>query len=214
MTPQDGDEEDGRPKIECETEWTLTKLATDFSPLVVLPFTKPPTADLLVPYSAFAVVLHILLNPAMSDRASSSDEAGPSLQPTSGGKAPQRHLPRTTFTAVEYLGPVSRPSALLKVITQDDLNQCFNSPAGTTGVQLEMRYRMGDRAGVPVRGTRVPTSKLLLKIKRRRRKGAESDAEGGAEGSGKGKGREQGVFVAEIVGSVAQTVRFRRELLL
>lgn len=74
-----------------------------------------------------------------------------------------------------------------------------------------MRYRMGDRAGVPVRGTRVPTSKLLLKIKRRRRKGAESDAEGGAEGGGKGKGREQGVFVAEIVGSVAQTVRFRRE---
>lgn len=159
----------------------------------------------------------------MADHSSSSNEAGSSSAPVLpppqvAGKARYRHIPRTTFNAVEYPSTVSHPSALLKVITQDNLDTCFNLPAGATDTMLEMSYRMDDPSGIPVRGMRVPSSKLLLRVKRRRKRVATSDEEDGQdiEGSGsrKGKGKEkeeQGVFVAEVVGLVTQTVRFRRE---
>lgn len=146
--------------------------------------------------------------------SSSEGESSTSVQPVQG-KAQHRHLPRTTFAAVEYPSTVSHPSALLKVINQDNLNECFNTPASAAAI-LEMSYRMDDRSGVPVRGMRVGSAKLLLRVKRRRRRRGDSEDEEEAGGNGKGKGKEveQGVFTADIVGSITQTVRFRREYIL
>ncbi|WWD15997.1 hypothetical protein CI109_100421 [Kwoniella shandongensis] len=109
--------------------------------------------------------------------------------------APYHYLPKHAYTSIEYPGPVSYPQAILKVIDQVDINDCFNEPSGSKPV-LEMRYR-GDQPGGPVRGHRVPSQKLLLKVVKRRRKGKGKEEE------------EEGVFSAEVVGSVPQTVRFR-----
>lgn len=125
----------------------------------------------------------------------------------SSSTAPTRTFPTTAFAAVEYPGSVSHPSALLKVITQDDMNECFNAPTKETKM-LEMKYGGDERDGIPVRGLRVASQKLLLKVTKRRRREDQM-------GKGKGKaidGGEQGVFTAEIIGPITQTVRFRGEL--
>ena len=138
----------------------------------------------------------------MSDY-SPSEASEPDDQPLAGPSiAPHRHLPKQAYTSVEYPGPVSHPSALLKVITQDDLNECFNTATNTVA-DLEMRYRMEDSVGAPVRGARVPSQKLLLKVVRKKRKF-------GLKCRRKGKDKEtEGVFTAEVVGPVTHTVRFR-----
>jgi general transcription factor 3C polypeptide 5 (transcription factor C subunit 1) len=106
---------------------------------------------------------------------------------------------------------VSHPSALLKVVTQEDLNDCFNAPSAAQPI-LEMRYRMDDPTVVPVRGSRVPSQKLLLKITRRRKREANVDrATAGSVNKGKEKERDEGLFMAEIVGPLTHTVRFRGE---
>lgn len=116
-------------------------------------------------------------------------------------KAPHRHLPRATFGSIEYPGPVSHHSALLKVVHQDDIDECFNAPATQKPQpQLELNYRPHDRSSIPVRGHRVSTAKMLVRVKRRRRRDAEdSDAEA----------EDQGVFTADVVGTIPHTVRFR-----
>ena len=77
-----------------------------------------------------------------------------------------------------------------------------------------MSYKRDDRNGVPLRGMRVPSQKLLLKICKKRRKTADSmDIDRDLPRGGKGKARDmsdvEGVFTAEIVGPLTQTVRFR-----
>jgi general transcription factor 3C polypeptide 5 (transcription factor C subunit 1) len=56
---------------------------------------------------------------------------------------------------------------------------------------LEVHYRK-DKMGAPVRGYRVSSQKLLVKVVKRKRK------------DGKG-----GVFTTEVIGPINQTVRFR-----
>lgn len=90
------------------------------------------------------------------------------------------------------------PSQILKVIAQDDVDECFNAPISEAR-SLEMRYRPKDRTAVPVKGTRVPSQKVLVKVVKRRRK------------QRPGETAEEGVFTADVVGSVPQTVRFRCE---
>ncbi|KAK4686342.1 general transcription factor 3C polypeptide 5 (transcription factor C subunit 1), partial [Tremellales sp. Uapishka_1] len=129
----------------------------------------------------------------------------------SSSKAPYRHLPKHPYTSIEYPGTVSLPSALLKVINQDDINECFNAPISEAKV-LEMRYREKDRNAVPVRGHRVASQKVLVRVvrKKRRKDGMQVDAScqpgQGPEG---GPSSAEGVFTAEIVGPIIQTVRFR-----
>ena len=140
----------------------------------------------------------------MSDRFSTPSTPD-DVPHASSSSAPFRHFPKQALAAIEYPGTVSHPSDLLKVINQDDINECFNAPISEPR-SLELSYRKNDRSGVPVRGTRVPSQKLLLKIVKRRRKM-------GIAERGKGKGTEaeakEGVFTAEIVGPITQTVRFR-----
>ncbi|WWC61036.1 uncharacterized protein I303_103614 [Kwoniella dejecticola CBS 10117] len=112
--------------------------------------------------------------------------------------APYKYLPKHTFGSIEYPGPMTHPASILKVVHQQDINECFNAPT-TSGVSssrpiLEMRYNGVDEPGGPVRGHRIPSQKLLLKITKRRKKGMQ---------------RDEGVFTSEVVGSIPQTVRFR-----
>lgn len=118
--------------------------------------------------------------------------AGPSRSPQKrpANIAPHRHLPKTAYASIEYPGPVSAPSAILHLASQDEINACFNAPSGENPL-LEINYR-ADKSGGPVRGYRVPSQKLLVKVVKRRRKGGEG-----------------GVFTSEVVGPVNQTVRFR-----
>lgn len=145
----------------------------------------------------------------LGDMSEYQPTPSPSPEPAVAGpsSAPHRHLPKQAFSSVEYPGPVSHPSALLKVVSQEDINECFNatySPAAPP--VLEMRYRMEDYAAVPVRGLRAPSQKLLLKITRRRKRARE-----GGDDKGKEKDSDEGVFTSEVVGPVTNTVRFRSE---
>ena len=138
------------------------------------------------------------------------------LSPVAPEYAPFRTYPKSSYASIEYPGTVSHPSALLKLIHQDDINECFNAPA-TENKILEMRYRPEDMYGIPVRGMKVPSQKLLLRVVKRKRKvkdGAAGANGTGGDGKGKGKqreGAEEGIFHAEIVGPLTQTVRFRCE---
>jgi len=145
--------------------------------------------------------------------------AGPSSSPhslrdpplASTSTAPFRNFPKQALASVEYPGPVSHPSSLLKVVSQDDIDECFNAPLTEQRI-LEMSYKKEHRYGVPVKGTRVPSQKLLLKIVRRRRKrvdGMEVDGDPRRKGKERDRSSAEGVFMAEIVGPVPQTVRFR-----
>ena len=106
------------------------------------------------------------------------------------GLATYRHLPKTAYGSIEYPGPVSHASAITDLSSQDDIDTCFNAPSGDNSL-LESHYRK-DRMGAPVRGYRVSSQKLLVKVVKRKRK------------DGKG-----GVFTTEVVGPINQTVRFR-----
>ncbi|KAE8541102.1 hypothetical protein D1P53_002456 [Cryptococcus gattii VGV] len=106
--------------------------------------------------------------------------------------SPPAPLPKQPYTAIEYPGPVSHPAAILAYAPQDDINACFNAPAATPA-DLQLRFR-GDAPGPPLRGYRIPSQKLLMKIVKRRRKTATDN--------------DQGVFRAEMVGTVNHTVRF------
>lgn len=119
------------------------------------------------------------------------DHAGPS----SAGIARVRPLPRTTFRSIEFPGPMQRAEQILKLVHQEDIDDVFNAPMSDVR-QLEMRYRPDVRAAVPVRGSRVASQKVLVKVTKRRRKGKEGKP-------------EEGVFTAEVMGNIPQTVRFR-----
>jgi general transcription factor 3C polypeptide 5 (transcription factor C subunit 1) len=98
-----------------------------------------------------------------------------------------RYLPKTTFGSVEYPGPVSHHAKLLDVVHQQDVDECFNA-LGSEQPVLEMAFGRG----VPVKGHRVGAAKVLVKIRKRRRDGG-------------------GAFVAEVVGTIPHSVRFRCE---
>jgi hypothetical protein len=121
--------------------------------------------------------------PTTEQRATTSRRKQPGL-------ATYRHLPKTAYGSIEYPGPVSHASAITGLASQDDIDTCFNAPSGDNSL-LEVHYRK-DKMGAPVRGYRVSSQKLLVKVVKRKRK------------DGKG-----GVFTTEVVGPINQTVRFR-----
>lgn len=121
-----------------------------------------------------------------------SDHSGDEAAGPSVGTARVRPLPRTTFRSVEYPGPMQHANQILRHIDQEDLDDTFNAPMSDMR-QLELRYRPENRAAVPVRGNRVASQKVLVKVTKRRRKGK----------------ADQGVFTAEVLGNIPQTVRFR-----
>ena len=118
------------------------------------------------------------------------ERPGPSRPRKQPGSATHRHLPKTAYGSIEYPGPVSHAAAITDLTSQAEIDTCFNTSSGTNAL-LEVHYRK-DKMGAPVRGYRVASQKLLVKVVKRRRK----DGEGG-------------VFTTEVVGPVNHTVRFR-----
>ncbi|WVO20802.1 uncharacterized protein IAS62_002102 [Cryptococcus decagattii] len=108
-------------------------------------------------------------------------------------------LPKQPYTAIEYPGPVSDPAAILAYASQHDINACFNAPPAHPA-DLQLRFR-ADAPGPPLRGYRIPSQKLLLKILKRRKKQKPDAATHHHD-------PDQGVFTAEMVGTVNHTVRF------
>jgi hypothetical protein len=106
------------------------------------------------------------------------------------GIAPHRHLPKTAFGSIEYPGPVSHAAAVLDLASQEDVDSCFNAPAKENPL-LELHLRK-DNMGVPIKGYRIPSQKLLVKVVKRKKK----------DGTG-------GIFTSEVVGPITQTVRYR-----
>lgn len=93
---------------------------------------------------------------------------------------------------------MQRPEQILNVIAQSDVDECFNAPVSQTR-HLEMKYRPLDRSSIPVRGSRVASQKVLVRVVKKRKRARP------------GEPSNEGVFTANIVGSIPQTVRFRCE---
>jgi general transcription factor 3C polypeptide 5 (transcription factor C subunit 1) len=138
----------------------------------------------------------------------------PTPGPSSAAYAPFRSFSKATYASVEYPSTVSHPAAILRLVSQEDIDECFNAPSTATP-QLEIRYGSTERAGIPVRGARVPSQKLLLKLTRRRRRRYEDEDGEGEDGSRPEQtrqGAEEGIVTSEVVGPITQTVRFRGEI--
>ncbi|KAL7424034.1 tau 95 subunit of transcription factor TFIIIC [Cryptotrichosporon argae] len=96
------------------------------------------------------------------------------------------------------------PYSIHKVVHQEAIDECLNaseppcSKAGKVEKEppaLEIRYGMdavARQGAIPVKGHRTPSRKLLVRVKRRRR-----------------RSEQTGIFTAEVVGSVNNTVRFK-----
>jgi general transcription factor 3C polypeptide 5 (transcription factor C subunit 1) len=156
-----------------------------------------------------------------SPSAQSSDDepTGPGSQvgnpapEASTSYAPYKSIPKAAFASIEYPSTVSHPAAILRLVNQEDINECFNAPSNEPAI-LEMRLGSMHRSGVPIRGSRVQSQKLLLKLTRRRRRRPEDADETGGPPKGKERerdGAEMGVFTSEVVGPIPHTVRFRGE---
>ncbi|KAJ7774340.1 RNA polymerase III transcription factor IIIC subunit-domain-containing protein [Mycena maculata] len=116
--------------------------------------------------------------------------------------APERPVPSTAFYSIEFPGYVrttSVPIAVQNLGGQAALDSAFKRSAAKSEATLELKLRPGNPFAHPVPGDVVPTSNLVLKVVKRKRKNR-MDSDDGAL---------QGEYTAEIVGSTPKTVRFR-----
>ncbi|KAI0771512.1 RNA polymerase III transcription factor IIIC subunit-domain-containing protein [Trametes elegans] len=143
-------------------------------------------------------------------------EAGPS-QPVAGpssaaqdlagssppAPAPERPLPNTHFYSVEYPGyvcPTSVPQAVERLGGQTAIDSAFRRATGRDKVEslLELRLRPGNPYAHPISGEIVPTSNIVLKVVKRKKKHKNGDADAPV-----------GEYTIEAVGVVPKTARFR-----
>ena len=130
-------------------------------------------------------------------RAEDSHPDGPIPTP-----APSLALPTKHFFSVEYPGyvqPTSVPKALAHLGGPGSLESAFRrgSTSSRSEPLIELRLRPEDPFAHPVPGDVVPTNNILIKVRKRERKHVE-----GQEGPA-------GEFVAEAVGVIPKTARFR-----
>lgn len=146
----------------------------------------------------------------MSDRSYSPAPSDGKLDgeaEASSSRAPYHPIPKQSFTSIEFPSTVSHPSAILKVISQDDINECFNAP-GQEQPMLEMYFNREDSSANPVRGVRLAGRKLVVRVVKRRRCRPVAGGLEPTDANGKARATE-GVFTADVVGFIQQTVRFR-----
>nr|GAT53955.1 predicted protein [Mycena chlorophos] len=119
-------------------------------------------------------------------------------------QAPEHALPTTPFYSIEYPGYVrdtSVPLALKNLGGQHALDAAFKRTASKTDAHtLEVNLRPGNPFSHPIPGEVVPTTNLLLKIVKRKRKNR-MHVDGEPELLGE--------YTAEVVGVTSKTVRFR-----
>ena len=134
-----------------------------------------------------------------------SDEtpgAGPSSFSSQDKVAPEHPLPTGQYYAVEFPGFVqdgSESRAIQHLGGQAAIERTFKRTASKNPALLELSWRPENPFAHPVPGAMVHANNILLKVtkrKRKRRNGEELPA----------PDRE---FVAEAVGVVSKTVRFR-----
>lgn len=121
-----------------------------------------------------------------------------------GPNAPERVLPSTAFYSVEYPGYVkvsSVPLAVHNLGGQTSLDRAFKRNTTKSEALVELNLRPTNPFAHPVPGDVVGTNNILLKVTKRIRKRV----------AGK-EVPEGGEFVAEAVGTIPKTVRFRSEL--
>ncbi|KAJ7068080.1 RNA polymerase III transcription factor IIIC subunit-domain-containing protein [Mycena amicta] len=119
--------------------------------------------------------------------------------------APEHALPSTTpFYSVEYPGylvsPESVPIAIKNLGGQIALDAAFKRTAAKTEAQttLELNLRPGNPFSHPIPGDVVPTTNLVLKVVKRKRKNRMQV-----------DGELLGEYTAQVLGSTSKTVRFR-----
>lgn len=143
---------------------------------------------------------------------SSQPIAGPPHIPSSSrsapAPAPERPLPSTHFYSVEYPGyvrPISAPLVIDRLGGQDAIDSAFRRATGRDRVEslLELRLRPDNPYAHPIPGEIVPTSNIVLKVVKRKRKRRDGDP-AYADGP-------IGEYTVEAVGVVPKTARFRSE---
>ncbi|KDQ20732.1 hypothetical protein BOTBODRAFT_317063 [Botryobasidium botryosum FD-172 SS1] len=118
-------------------------------------------------------------------------------------------LPSTSFYSVEYPGyvsPGSIPAAIRTLGGQTSLDQTFKHNNNI----MELKFRPDDPFSHPVCGEATSTSNLVLKItKRRKKKSHAAEGSDSAMDVDSTPAVEAGEFIAEVMGSIPKTVRFR-----
>ncbi|OSD01840.1 hypothetical protein PYCCODRAFT_1478265 [Trametes coccinea BRFM310] len=140
-----------------------------------------------------------------SPTATNAPNPGTSSSSPAPAPAPERPLPQTHFYSVEYPGyvrPTSVPLAIERLGGPNAIDGAFRRASGRDKVEslLELRLRPGNPYAHPVPGEIVPTSNVVLKVVKRRKKRKE------------GQGLEDGAvgeYTIEAVGVVPKTARFR-----
>ena len=141
--------------------------------------------------------------------ASSSHMEGPRTDPpptfeSAPLSAPSLPLPRKHFFSIEYPGYV-QPASVTKAVAHlggsSSLESVFRRGSTSSRAEplIELRLRPEDPFAHPIPGDVVPTNNILLKVRKRRRKQRE------------GEDTPQGEYVAEAVGVIPKTARFRSE---
>ncbi|KAF7301453.1 hypothetical protein MIND_00710600 [Mycena indigotica] len=117
--------------------------------------------------------------------------------------APEKPLPTTPYYSVEYPGYVqssSVPIAIKNLGGQAALDTAFKRTASKAEAQtiLELNLRPGNPFSHPIMGEVVPTTNLVLKVVKRKRKNRMQV-----------DGEQLGEYTAEVIGTTSKTVRFR-----
>ncbi|RPD61992.1 hypothetical protein L226DRAFT_463601 [Lentinus tigrinus ALCF2SS1-7] len=134
---------------------------------------------------------------------------GPSIHTSSvdlgtPSSAPERPLPTTHFYSVEYPGfvqPASAPLAVERLGGQQAIDTAFRRATGRDRVEslLELRLRPDNPYAHPVPGEVVPTSNIILKVVKRKRRRKDGDSGDGPIGE----------YTVQAVGVAPKTARFR-----
>jgi len=125
--------------------------------------------------------------------------------------------PLPVFTSIEFPGPVSTSAGSVEAALDavGGLQHLNRTLASEEAIKRLVELQLGDSDskidGIhPVQGEIIPTQNLIIKITKRRRKGAAA-----AENVLRGEasvvlpGAKKGSYTAEVVGLVTKTVRFR-----
>jgi general transcription factor 3C polypeptide 5 (transcription factor C subunit 1) len=114
--------------------------------------------------------------------------------------AVSRPLPQIPFYSIEYPGYVSSnsiPRAIHSVGGQAVIDNAFKRNASRTESLLELNLRPGNPFSHPVPGDVCPTSNVLMKVVKRKRRIVDAQSE------------LEGEYTAEVVGVIPKTARFR-----
>ncbi|KAI0643723.1 RNA polymerase III transcription factor IIIC subunit-domain-containing protein [Trametes meyenii] len=149
--------------------------------------------------------------PAATSSTHAAAVPSPQPAPSAPAPAPERPLPGTHFYSVEYPGyvrPTSAPLAIERLGGQPAIDSAFRRATGRDKVEslLELRLRPGNPYAHPIPGEIVPTSNIVLKVVKRKRKrqGQRRDGAGAQDDDG-----AVGEYTVEAVGVVPKTARFR-----